>query len=209
MSRIKVPRISKRCANCGKEFGSKLIPAEAKKRKYCSGKCSSLAQSAQLSDPGRIARMRAMRDQDPPVSISEIGRREGGISRQRVQQLLGKTGHLASSGHANLERIRLIREAFEKDPNTSSVGQKLGLSTRTIYNAAKRHGFYPKSAMQLNRELLKKGKRRCSGPCKKIKHLKEFVRDRGRSGGRGIICLECDRKASKRRYWEKKERANV
>lgn len=196
-------RISKICARpgCGVNFGILVSPSRAEKQIFCSRECHNIASSADAGTPGRIQRMKEMRAKN--ISIIDIAIAEG-ITKQRVQQQLGKTGHLAVRTIRDpeiLKRYDWIKAELEKNPRASQVARRLGVHYDVVRNAAKFHGIKLIAQEHPNRELKKKGMWKCSGPCRKIKKFSEYPNDSTRKSGKAPRCIECNRKLAKSYYW--------
>lgn len=135
------------------------------------------------------------------ISIKDIAQIEG-VSKQAVQQSIGKTGRLVKRPERHPERNRMIEEALLSGKKTTQIAGELGMSHGAIYRIGKRAGVI--KPVNVNRFLIPLGKFRCTGKCHKVKKLSEYGINRTEKHGRMRVCKKCNSKNVREAYRRRK-----
>lgn len=130
------------------------------------------------------------------TKLEEIGARYG-ITRQRVQQIVGPTREKLRD-----QMEQKLLDYYHKTGGCTADEMSKVLGISGSY-ASKLYIELALIGGPLNTRLASQGKRRCN-MCGDIKPLDDFIRDRGHWTGRGKRCLVCN--AEYVREWNRRKR---
>ncbi len=142
----------------------------------------------------RRLKMLALREKN--VSIGDIGKMFH-ISRQRVQQIIGNTGHRAKKPAPKANLVMRYSGRYKAgELGQREIAEATGIPVSSVNNILHTRGvtkFYTD-----RRELLAMGKGRCYD-CKRVKRLELMGKDASRVLGYGR-CKLCNRKCQLEYY---------
>jgi hypothetical protein len=131
------------------------------------------------------------------MTLQAIGDKMG-ISRERVRQEIGNTGHQAEVYILPEEEQKIV-EMRKSGLLGHEIVDKLGRTYNSVARVLKKHEL---PYAETNAVLFQQGKRKCSGKCHQVKPISEFGPCEGYPQGLATRCRECNR-ANSRFYYRK------